>query len=115
MLLSSICLVPICNGLIKYIVIDMVDGIFGNRPICKSVISASVKQIVAAFLSILSPYVFLQVLAALGTEYFENVLPDLIRHCSHQKASVRDGYLTLFKVNSKHFIYSSNFTLGRFL
>ncbi|CAG7894016.1 unnamed protein product, partial [Brassica rapa] len=38
-----------------------------------------------------------EVLAALGTEYFENVLPDLIRHCSHQKASVRDGYLTLFK------------------
>ncbi|ESQ38842.1 hypothetical protein EUTSA_v10022486mg [Eutrema salsugineum] len=38
-----------------------------------------------------------EVLAALGTEYFENVLPDLIRYCSHQKASVRDGYLTLFK------------------
>ncbi|KAK8589608.1 hypothetical protein V6N13_088443 [Hibiscus sabdariffa] len=38
-----------------------------------------------------------EVLAALGTEYFEKVLPDIIRNCSHQKASVRDGYLTLFK------------------
>ncbi|KAG7585713.1 PapD-like superfamily [Arabidopsis thaliana x Arabidopsis arenosa] len=38
-----------------------------------------------------------EVIAALGTDYFENILPDLIRHCSHQKASVRDGYLTLFK------------------
>ncbi|KAJ8770180.1 hypothetical protein K2173_011515 [Erythroxylum novogranatense] len=38
-----------------------------------------------------------EVLAALGTEYFEHVLPDIIRNCSHQKASVRDGYLTLFK------------------
>ncbi|XVE90051.1 hypothetical protein DITRI_Ditri20bG0045600 [Diplodiscus trichospermus] len=38
-----------------------------------------------------------EVLAALGTKYFENVLPDIIRNCSHQKASVRDGYLTLFK------------------
>ncbi|KAK9919349.1 hypothetical protein M0R45_027948 [Rubus argutus] len=39
-----------------------------------------------------------EVLAALGTEYFEHVLPDVIRNCSHQKASVRDGHLTLFKV-----------------
>ncbi|XVF57046.1 hypothetical protein PTKIN_Ptkin06aG0171600 [Pterospermum kingtungense] len=38
-----------------------------------------------------------EVLAALGVEYFEGVLPDIIRNCSHQKASVRDGYLTLFK------------------
>ncbi|KAA8538955.1 hypothetical protein F0562_025647 [Nyssa sinensis] len=38
-----------------------------------------------------------EVLAALGTEYFEHILPDIIRNCSHQKASVRDGYLTLFK------------------
>ncbi|XP_048226208.1 protein ILITYHIA isoform X2 [Ricinus communis] len=38
-----------------------------------------------------------EVLAALGTKYFEHVLPDLIRNCSHQRASVRDGYLTLFK------------------
>ncbi|CAK7341235.1 unnamed protein product [Dovyalis caffra] len=38
-----------------------------------------------------------EVLAALGTEYFEHVLPDVIRNCSHQRASVRDGYLTLFK------------------
>ncbi|RXH82519.1 hypothetical protein DVH24_036860 [Malus domestica] len=38
-----------------------------------------------------------EVLAALGTEYFELALPDIIRNCSHQKASVRDGYLTLFK------------------
>ncbi|KAJ6865007.1 translational activator GCN1 [Populus alba x Populus x berolinensis] len=41
---------------------------------------------------------FNQVLSALGTGYFEHVLPDIIRNCSHQKASVRDGYLTLFKV-----------------
>lgn len=40
-----------------------------------------------------------QVLAALGKEYFEFILPDIIRNCSHQKASVRDGYLTLFKVS----------------
>ncbi|CAE5962845.1 unnamed protein product [Arabidopsis arenosa] len=39
-----------------------------------------------------------EVIAALGTDYFENILTDLIRHCSHQKASVRDGYLPLFKV-----------------
>ncbi|XP_057962817.1 protein ILITYHIA [Malania oleifera] len=38
-----------------------------------------------------------EVLAALGTEYFEQILPDIIRNCSHQRASVRDGYLTLFK------------------
>ncbi|CAJ1961186.1 unnamed protein product [Sphenostylis stenocarpa] len=38
-----------------------------------------------------------EVLAALGIGYFEHVLPDIIRNCSHQKASVRDGYLTLFK------------------
>ncbi|XAR48876.1 hypothetical protein NMG60_11031843 [Bertholletia excelsa] len=38
-----------------------------------------------------------EVLAALGKEYFEHILPDIIRNCSHQKASVRDGYLTLFK------------------
>ncbi|KAK4775828.1 hypothetical protein SAY87_023789 [Trapa incisa] len=38
-----------------------------------------------------------EVLAALGMAYFENLLPDIIRNCSHQKASVRDGYLTLFK------------------
>ncbi|MFS7937446.1 putative armadillo-like helical, translational activator Gcn1, TOG domain-containing protein [Helianthus anomalus] len=38
-----------------------------------------------------------EVVAALGTEYFENLLPDIIRHCSHPKAPVRDGYLTLFK------------------
>lgn len=45
-------------------------------------------------------FVFLlQVLAALGTEYFEDILPDIIRNCSHPKASVRDGYLTLFKVD----------------
>ncbi|CAM8895066.1 unnamed protein product [Rhodiola kirilowii] len=37
------------------------------------------------------------VVAALGTRYFELLLPDIIRNCSHQKASVRDGYLTLFK------------------
>ncbi|CAM8897213.1 unnamed protein product [Rhodiola kirilowii] len=38
-----------------------------------------------------------EVVAALGTRYFELLLPDIIRNCSHQKASVRDGYLTLFK------------------
>ncbi|CAA7390601.1 unnamed protein product [Spirodela intermedia] len=38
-----------------------------------------------------------EVLAALGEDYFERLLPDIIRNCSHQKASVRDGYLTLFK------------------
>uniref|UniRef100_A0A6N2KG60 TOG domain-containing protein n=1 Tax=Salix viminalis TaxID=40686 RepID=A0A6N2KG60_SALVM len=38
-----------------------------------------------------------EVLSALGTGYFEHMLPDIIRNCSHQKASVRDGYLTLFK------------------
>lgn len=42
--------------------------------------------------------IIFQVLAALGTKYFENLLPDIIRNCSHQRASVRDGYLTLFKV-----------------
>lgn len=45
-------------------------------------------------------FIYPQVLAALGTVYFENVLPDVIRNCSHQRASVRDGYLTLFKVNA---------------
>lgn len=38
-----------------------------------------------------------EVLAALGTDHFEHILPDVIRNCSHQKASVRDGHLTLFK------------------
>ncbi|XP_063940401.1 protein ILITYHIA isoform X2 [Daucus carota subsp. sativus] len=38
-----------------------------------------------------------EVLAALGTDHFERILPDVIRNCSHQKASVRDGHLTLFK------------------
>jgi hypothetical protein len=39
-----------------------------------------------------------QVLAALGREHFELILPDILKNCSHQKASVRDGHLTLFKV-----------------
>ncbi|KAK6156422.1 hypothetical protein DH2020_010670 [Rehmannia glutinosa] len=38
-----------------------------------------------------------EVLAALGTQYFEDILPDIIRNCSHPKASVRDGHLALFK------------------
>ncbi|KAJ6865023.1 hypothetical protein NC651_035552 [Populus alba x Populus x berolinensis] len=38
-----------------------------------------------------------EVLSALGTGYFEHVLPDIIRNYSHQKASMHDGYLTLFK------------------
>ncbi|CAI0433676.1 unnamed protein product [Linum tenue] len=38
-----------------------------------------------------------EVLAALGVDYFEHTLPDIVRNCSHQRASVRDGYLTLFK------------------
>ncbi|KAJ6926887.1 hypothetical protein NC651_011092 [Populus alba x Populus x berolinensis] len=32
-----------------------------------------------------------------NTRYFEHVLPDIIRNCSHQKAFVRDGYVKLFK------------------
>jgi hypothetical protein len=40
-----------------------------------------------------------EVLAALGKDYFDQILPDIIRNCSHQKASVRDGHLTLFRVN----------------
>ncbi|KAK4356440.1 hypothetical protein RND71_025411 [Anisodus tanguticus] len=39
-----------------------------------------------------------EVLAALGMEYFESILPDVIRNCSHQKASVRDGHLALFRI-----------------
>ncbi|GLJ35635.1 hypothetical protein SUGI_0716270 [Cryptomeria japonica] len=38
-----------------------------------------------------------EVLAALGKEYFDSLFPDIIRNCSHQKAAVRDGHLTLFK------------------
>lgn len=38
-----------------------------------------------------------EVLAALGKDYFERILPDIIRNCSHPRASVRDGHLTLFK------------------
>uniref|UniRef100_K4AM52 TOG domain-containing protein n=1 Tax=Setaria italica TaxID=4555 RepID=K4AM52_SETIT len=38
-----------------------------------------------------------EVLAALGQDYFDRILPDIIRNCSHQKASVRDGHLTLFR------------------
>ncbi|KAJ3693130.1 hypothetical protein LUZ60_012225 [Juncus effusus] len=38
-----------------------------------------------------------EVLAALGIEYFERILPEIIKNCSHNKASVRDGHLTLFK------------------
>jgi hypothetical protein len=47
----------------------------------------------------------LQVLAALGVAFFEHVFPDIIRNCSHQKASVRDGYLTLFKVKQLKWIF----------
>jgi hypothetical protein len=32
-----------------------------------------------------------QVLAALGKDNFDQILPDIIRNCSHQKALVRDG------------------------
>jgi hypothetical protein len=32
-----------------------------------------------------------------GREHFELILPDILKNCSHQKASVRDGHLTLFK------------------
>lgn len=52
-------------------------------------------------------FIYPQVLAALGTVYFEHVLPDVIRNCSHQRASVRDGYLTLFKVKASFFFSSS--------
>ncbi|MCO5572014.1 hypothetical protein L7F22_025765 [Adiantum nelumboides] len=38
-----------------------------------------------------------EVVAALGTAYFESLLPEVIQNCSHQRAAVRDGYLTLFK------------------
>ncbi|KAI5063295.1 hypothetical protein GOP47_0021842 [Adiantum capillus-veneris] len=38
-----------------------------------------------------------EVVAALGTAYFESLLPEIIQNCSHQRAAVRDGYLTLFK------------------
>jgi hypothetical protein len=38
-----------------------------------------------------------EVLAALGREHFELILPDILKNCYHQKASVRDGHLTLFK------------------
>ncbi|KAK3146260.1 hypothetical protein QOZ80_3BG0263720 [Eleusine coracana subsp. coracana] len=38
-----------------------------------------------------------EVLAALDQDYFNNLLPEIIRNCSHQKASVRDGHLTLFR------------------
>ncbi|CAL4935623.1 unnamed protein product [Urochloa decumbens] len=38
-----------------------------------------------------------EVLAALPQDYFDGILPDIIRNCSHQKASVRDGHLTLFR------------------
>eukprot|EP00250_Pteridium_aquilinum_P013931 c21667_g1_i1 orf=228-8111(+) len=38
-----------------------------------------------------------EVIAALGTSYLESLLPDIIQNCSHQRAAVRDGYLTLFK------------------
>ncbi|KAL9233413.1 hypothetical protein vseg_008420 [Gypsophila vaccaria] len=38
-----------------------------------------------------------EVLAALGIGYFEQLLPDIIKNCSHQKGHVREGYLTVFK------------------
>ena len=50
------------------------------------------------FLFLFVYLIVFQVLAALGVDYFERALPDIVRSCSHQKASVRDGYLTLFKV-----------------
>lgn len=52
------------------------------------------------YLSLLNPSTILvmQVLAALGTEYFESLLPDIISNCSHPRPAVREGYLTLFKV-----------------
>ncbi|KAJ8432030.1 hypothetical protein Cgig2_026733 [Carnegiea gigantea] len=37
------------------------------------------------------------VLAALGIQYFEDLLPDIIKNCSHQKSYVREGYLIVFK------------------
>eukprot|EP00245_Coleochaete_scutata_P006610 TRINITY_DN2110_c0_g4_i1.p1 TRINITY_DN2110_c0_g4~~TRINITY_DN2110_c0_g4_i1.p1 ORF type:complete len:1158 (-),score=253.89 TRINITY_DN2110_c0_g4_i1:298-3738(-) len=38
-----------------------------------------------------------EVLAGLGGDYFEKLLPDIITNCSHPRATVRDGYLALFK------------------
>jgi hypothetical protein len=57
-----------------------------------------------AFLPCLIIFNF-QVLAALGQDYFDHILPDIIRNCSHQKASVRDGHLTLFRVIALKFSY----------
>ncbi|KAL2941260.1 Protein ILITYHIA [Bienertia sinuspersici] len=42
-----------------------------------------------------------EVLAALGIDHFEHILPDIIRNCSHQKAYVREGYLTVFKYSPR--------------
>ncbi|GJN23498.1 hypothetical protein PR202_gb11149 [Eleusine coracana subsp. coracana] len=47
-----------------------------------------------------------EVLAALDQDYFNNLLPEIIRNCSHQKASVRDGHLTLFRVMCSSFLCS---------
>lgn len=58
---------------------------------------------------------YIQVLAALGMAYFETLLPDIIRNCSHQKASVRDGYLTLFKVKKLNSILFSFWIWRRLL
>jgi hypothetical protein len=38
-----------------------------------------------------------EVLAALGTAKFESLLPGIIADCSHPRAAVRDGHLTVFK------------------
>lgn len=38
-----------------------------------------------------------EVLAALGTAYFERLLPDIITNCKNPRPHVRDGYITLFK------------------
>ncbi|KAL3654081.1 eIF-2-alpha kinase activator GCN1 [Castilleja foliolosa] len=37
------------------------------------------------------------VLSGLGTQNFKDILADILRNCSHPKASVRDGCSTLFK------------------
>eukprot|EP00898_Chlorokybus_atmophyticus_P007528 jgi/Chlat1/7777/Chrsp66S07244 len=38
-----------------------------------------------------------EVLAVLGRENFERLLPEILSNCSHKNVNVRDGYLGLFK------------------
>ena len=38
-----------------------------------------------------------EVLAVLGTEYLEGLLPDILAGCTSRSATAREGHLTLFK------------------